>query len=114
MKITRLKLFPWLFALALASAAQADPATDPARDCPRTVQFELGDTQFEPGDSITIREVRGSSDLIQTGGTYCVTGAYTLASQDEADLSFFATTTNATSSSSPISPEQTVRVTKGT
>jgi hypothetical protein len=112
MRTNYLKFLSALFALALASAAQAETTNDPVHDCPQIVQFELGDTQFEPGDSITIQEVRGGSDLIQTGGTYCVTGTYTLASQDEADLSFFATTTNRIST--PISPRQTMRVKKGT
>ncbi len=100
--------------LALASTLSASPQTtiDPERDCPHNVKIELGSSEFEPGDSITIQEMRGSSELIQTGGTYCLTGTYTLASQDEADLSLFATTTSRTPS--PIDPQQTMRVTKGT
>lgn len=112
MKTTHLIIFPAFFALALPLPAQERTAIDPARDCSHVVQFELGRTQFEPGDSITIQELRGNTNLIQAGCTYCVTGTYTLASQDEADLSFFATTTNRTSS--PIDPAQTVRVKKGT
>lgn len=45
---------------------------------------------------------------------YCVTGTYTLASRDEANLCFFSTTTNRTSSPSRVDPSQMVRVTKGT
>src|ERR1051326_6458760 len=94
MKTTYLKVLSGLSALAMISVSHAETQVDPAPDCPSTVQFELGDTEFEPGDSITIQEMRGSTDTIQTGGTYCVIGTYTLTSQDEADLSFYATTTN--------------------
>src|SRR6266404_8194300 len=112
MKTTYLIIIPAFFALALALPAQERTPIDPARDCSRVVQFEVGDTQFGAGDSITIQELRGNTNLIQAGGTYCVSGTYTLASQDEANLSFFTTTTNRTSS--PVDPAQTVRVKKGT
>jgi len=111
---THLILFPAFFVLALALRAQVGTPIDSARDCSHVVQFELGRAQFEPGDSITIQEVRGNTDLIQTDGTYCVTGTYTLASQDEANLCFFSTTTNRTSSPSRVDPAQMVRVRKGT
>jgi hypothetical protein len=112
MKTTHLTVFPAYFALALALPAQERTPIDPARDCSHVIQIELGDAQFKPGDSISIQELRGSTDQIEKGATYCVTGTYTLASQDEANLSFFATTTNRTSS--PVDPAQTVRVKKGT
>lgn len=114
MKRTDLIVIPVFFALALALRAQERTPIDPARDCSHVVQFELGRAEFEPGDSITIQEVRGNTDLIQIDGTYCVTGTYTLASQDEANLCFFSTTTNRTSSPSRVDPAQMVRVTKGT
>src|SRR6185437_12841766 len=82
------------------------------QDFSKAVPFELGDTEFLPGDSITIQEVRGTSDVIQPGETYCVTGTYTLASHDEADLAFFVTTTNRVST--PVDAAQHVRVSKGT
>jgi hypothetical protein len=97
--------FAWTTALA------ADQSLDPQQDCPRQLKFELGDSEFTPGDSIAIQELRGSSDIIQRGGIYCVIGTYTLASEDQADLSFFATTTNRTPT--PIDPQQTMRVAKG-
>ena len=114
MKTTHLIVFSAFYALALALPAQEHTPIDLARDCSHMVQFELGRTQFEPGDSITIQEVRGSTNLIQAGGTYCVTGTYTLASHDEANLCFYSTTTNRTSSPSRVDPAQMVRVTKGT
>jgi hypothetical protein len=112
MKTTHRVILPAFFVIAVAVPAQERTPIEPARDCSHAVQFELGDGQFQPGDSIAIQELRGSTDVIEAGGTYCVTGVYHLASRDEAKLCFFATTTNRTSS--PIEPAQTVRVTKGT
>jgi hypothetical protein len=83
-----------------------------AQDFPDVLQYEPGDSEFVPGDSITIQGLSGTADAIRPGGTYCVTGTYTLNSQDEADLSFFATTTN--KAPTPVDPEQTVHVMKGT
>lgn len=106
--ITKSKL---LFLLTIACAVHALADTTP-QDFTTAVQFELGASEFLPGDTITIKELRGTSDVIQPGETYCVTGSYTLASHDEANLCFYATTTNATST--PETPSQTVHVTKGT
>jgi hypothetical protein len=114
MKINPIKLLSGLAAACGALPLLAGTTTpgNPPRDFPRVVQYQLGDSEFAPGDNITIQELRGTTDDIRPGGTYCVTGAYTLNSQDEADLSFFATTTNKTSS--PIDTQQTVHVIKGT
>src|SRR5512137_3094162 len=92
-----------LLALTLALAASA-ATNDTAADFPSAVPFELGMTEFLPGDSITIQSVRGTSPTIRTGETYCVEGTYTLASKDEADLAVFATTTSAVSV--PTEPSQ--------
>ena len=83
-----------------------------AQDFPKSLKYELGDREFAPGDSIVIRELSGTSEEVQPGGVYCVSGDYTLSSQAEADLSFFATTTNRTPTA--IDAEQTMHVTKGT
>jgi hypothetical protein len=91
-----------------ASAATSDTATD----FPSVVPFEVGMTEFLPGDSITIQSVHGTSPTIRTGETYCVEGTYKLASKDEADLALFATTVSA--ASVPTEPSQVVRVKKGT
>jgi hypothetical protein len=114
MKINRIRLLSGLLAAYAAWPLVADTNTpgSPAQDFPRAVQYEPGDSEFAPGDSITIQELRGTTDDIRPGGTYCVTGAYTLNSQDEADLSFLATTTNKTPT--PIDKQQTVHVMKGT
>jgi hypothetical protein len=92
--------------------ANTNTPGNPPEDFPRAVPYELGDSEFAPGDSITIQELRGTADDIRSGGTYCVTGTYTLNSQDEADLSFFATTTSKTPT--PVGTQQTLHVTKGT
>ena len=98
------KLLPMLLAATCALA-------DSPADFPYPVPFELGEVEFAPGDSITITQVRGTSAAITTNQTYCVDGTYTLASQDQADLCLFATTTQATSA--PIDPQQRVRITNG-
>lgn len=107
--ITKSKL---LILLVTACATLPSLADTTQQDFPNAAQFELGSSEFLPGDSITIQELRGTSDVIQPGGTYCVTGTYTLASHPEADLSFFATATNA--KPTPVDPAQTMHVTKGT
>ncbi len=85
------------------------PATD---ILPYNVQFEVGDAEFLPGDSIAIEEVRGTSELISTGQTYCVRGTYTLASHGEAMLAFYVTVTSG-SGVSQVEPAQRVKVVKG-
>ena len=113
MKINRIKLLSGLAAACAALPLLADTTPgNPPQDFPRALQYELGDSEFAPGDSITIQELRGTADDIRPGGTYCVTGTYTLNSQDEADLSFFATTTN--KNPTPVDEQQTVHVMKGT
>ncbi len=114
MKINCIKLMPGLAALCAALPLLADtnaPGTPPP-DFPRAVPYELGDSEFAHGDSITIQELRGTADDIRPGGTYCVSGTYTLNSQEEADLSFFATSTN--KAMTPIDARQTLHVMKGT
>jgi hypothetical protein len=98
--------------LITTCATQPLLAQTSPQDFPSAVQFELGDSGFLPGDSITIQEVRGTSDAIQPGGTYSVTGTYTLTSHDNADLCLFATTTNR--APTPTDPAQCVHLTNGT
>ncbi len=109
----QLVLFAALACACTALPPRADAGTSaPAPGFPHVVQYELGDSEFAPGDSIKIEGLRGTSATIESGGTYCVTGTYVLTSQDEADLSFFATTTNRIAAR--VEPEQTVHLTKGT
>ena len=78
-----------LWGAALAGFAAEDPLNG---EFPHAVPFELGDSQFAPGDTITIQSVRGTAESFRTNETYCVEGAYTLASKDEANLALFVTT----------------------
>jgi hypothetical protein len=103
------RFFTTLFvglSIAVASAATNAPSLA------HMVRYEIGDTEFAEGDSITIEEIRGTSPTIVTGGTYAVSGRYTLSSADEADLSLFATTTDP--SPKPVDAQQTIRVKRGT
>ena len=80
----RPRFFVALFAITASCALAAADATEgTSGDLPFAVPFELGDAQFPPGDSITIRQVRGTSETIAVGGTYCVDGTYTLNSRDK-------------------------------
>jgi hypothetical protein len=97
--------------LALPLLGQTTSAYQP-QELTRVVPYELGDSEFAAGDSITIQELRGTAEKIQPGETYSVSGTYSLNSESDADLSFFATTTNR--NPTPIDPQQTVHVTKGT
>jgi len=100
-----------LLVLACTTPELAE-SEEAANDLAYVVPFELGQIEFAPGDNIVIESVRGTSQLITTGQTYCVEGTYTLASCEEANLAFFATVPN--SGPTPIDPKQTVRVQKGT
>ena len=108
MKTNRLVLFSALAAFCAALPLRAD-TTD--SEFPHVVQVEQGTSEFAPGDNIVIEEVRGDTNTLGPGGTFCVKVKYTLASHDEADLSLFMTTTNRTPT--PIDPKQTARIKKG-
>jgi hypothetical protein len=97
--------------VVLAVSAVNCAATEAADDLPCMVPFELGDAQLPPGDSITIEQVRGTSEKIMPGGTYSVDGTYTLRSMDEAQLAFYATTSS--TNSTPVDPKQKTGVKKG-
>jgi hypothetical protein len=91
------------------TARGGTPAT--AADFPSVVAFELGTADFQPGDSITIQQLRGTSPTIRTGETYYVEGTYTLASRDQADLAWY--TTSSSTVPTPTDPSQIARVEKG-
>ena len=108
------QLYATVITIILSCASGGRAATEETSgNLPHAVRFELGDTEFAHGDNITIKQVRGTSETITPGGTYCVEGTYTLASRDQADLAFFSTTI-AHSGPSPIDPKQHVRIKKGT
>src|SRR5689334_438536 len=46
------------------------------------VAFDIGATDFAPGDSITVTEVQGTKPDFEVGGVYLVRGEYVLASAD--------------------------------
>ena len=109
-----LRLLAIVITITFSCAPPGPAATEDATpDLPRAVRFKLGDANFASGDNITITRMRGTTETIATGGTYCVEGTYTLASRDEADLAFFSTSI-AASGPSPIDPKQHVRIKKGT
>jgi hypothetical protein len=54
---------------------------------PHAVHFQLGQTQFEDGDNITIDEIRGTSNTFSAGNVYVITGSYKLSSHGAATLS---------------------------
>jgi beta-lactamase regulating signal transducer with metallopeptidase domain len=85
----------------------------PSHYFPYAVRFELGETQFLPGDQITITEVRGTADRIALSQIYCVKGRYTLASHDRAQLSVGITADNAADGTRTGFKPQDTTVTKG-
>jgi len=106
-------LILWLRCLAAAALPVSSLlAQSVAGELPQAVQYELGKSEFASGDDITILQVRGTSDSIKVGETYSVEGTYKLASQDKADLAFYATTMVA-SGPTPVDPQQHVEVMKG-
>jgi hypothetical protein len=108
------RFYAALFTLAVSCAIAGKAAIGGnSVELSHAIQYELGDTQFAPGDKITIQHVRGTSDTIAIGGTYSVEGTYTLSSSEEADLAFF-TTTLSDGGPTPIDPRQHVRIKKGT
>lgn len=99
------------FALTLSSAMADSAITN--ENLPYEVPFELGSSNFAPGDNITITEVRGTSDKIEVGGTYSVEGTYTLGSKDQAVISLYATSIGY-SGPTPVDPKQIMHITNGT
>lgn len=92
--------------------AHAEPGALLSEAFPYVIAFEQGATQFQPGDLITITEVRGtSSDM--SGGIYRISGTYTLASRDSATLAAFVSASSAADGRSPVNSAQTLNVTRG-
>ncbi|HEY2368073.1 MAG TPA: hypothetical protein VGH87_16860, partial [Polyangiaceae bacterium] len=60
------------------------------------VPFAVSESHFTNGDSIVVREARGTRPSLEVDGEYVVRGDYTLASTDEARIGFtFRATTPA-------------------
>ena len=60
-----------------------------------------GAKRFSDGDSITIREVRGTAETFEPGNIYWIKGTYTLGSHDRAALSAYITAKDAAHGTSP-------------
>lgn len=73
-------------------AATPQPPVNSSNELTHVVPFELGTSYFPNGDSITIDQVLGTSDIISAGNVYQVKGTYKLVSQDKALLAAFVTT----------------------
>jgi beta-lactamase regulating signal transducer with metallopeptidase domain len=104
-------------AAAAAAGAGATAAHLPAgvnvADFPHVVKFDLGETQFLPGDSITITEIRGTADTVTPNNTYMIRGRFTLASAEHADLSTYVTAIDREQHHDAYDQRQTVRLDKG-
>ncbi len=107
-------LLPLTALRAAAPKGGVNDAAAPAEGFTHGVHFELGESQFLPGDHITITEIRGTSDQITPQNTYQIKGTYTLDSADDADLAVYVTSgvINDTHHD-PYDQRQTVHVTKG-
>jgi hypothetical protein len=88
-----------------ANVATSDPF-------PFAVPFEAGASQFDPGDRITIAEVRGTA-ADMAGGIYHVSGTYTLASRDSATLAASVTARDAADGKGPWNAAQRMTIKKG-
>src|SRR6185436_16869589 len=86
------------FQSANPSARAGEEAVE--SEFPHLIQFELGDAEFAPGDSIVITSVRGNRRHLEEGGRYLVEGSYTLTA-DGADLALH-TTSRGPSGPSPV------------
>jgi hypothetical protein len=65
------------------------------------------------GDAIVITAVHGTADTIAIGNTYRIDGAYTLGSQDEAQLSAYLTDTQPNEPHRRMIPGQSIVLKKG-
>lgn len=65
------------------------------KELSRPVRFDLGETHFLPGDSITIDSMRGTADSVAPGNLYEIKGHYMLASHPSAELAVNVTSRNA-------------------
>ena len=101
--------------VSLSVLRAADVEGQKSEDVSHVVHFEVGDTQFLAGDSITISEIRSGVDAVTVGNTYQVKGTYTLASANEANLAVYVTAlTRDDTHRDPYDSRQTVHIKKGT
>ena len=93
------------------TAATSDNPT--TWEFPYSVRFEPGATRFLDGDEITITEVRGTADAFSPGNIYCIKGAYTLTSHNQAMLAAFITAKDAKDGKGRYLKVQTTMVERG-
>jgi hypothetical protein len=92
------------------SDIQAKSASE--KDFPFTIAFEQGAARFQPGDEITITEVRGTSSDMSSG--ICrISGTYKLTSHDHATLAASVTARSAADGVGPWNKAQTTTITRG-
>jgi RNA polymerase sigma factor (sigma-70 family) len=72
-----------------AGGASNSPPTIDSETMKFQASFQLGSSKFLNGDQITISSIRGSSEVLAPGNSYVVTGTYTLASQQNAMLALY-------------------------
>ncbi|HTU24511.1 MAG TPA: M56 family metallopeptidase [Pirellulales bacterium] len=80
---------------------------------PYSVPFDQGMTKFLAGDSITILEVRGTSDTMTPGNLYWIRGTYNLASHEGAQLAAYVTATDPANARSRSLRSQTMPIVRG-
>jgi hypothetical protein len=80
--------------------------------CPFVIQPELGASEFAPGDGIVIASLRGDREHLETGGNYMLDGSYTLASAENADLAWLATS-HGPSGSTPVTDTEHIQIARG-
>lgn len=78
------------------------------------VYFDLGMSEFLPGDGIKISGIRGTNDVLAPGNVYQISGTYTLATREEANLAAYVTSAAANDNHHDADdPRQMVHITKG-
>jgi len=104
--------------IVVLSPAQPFPvypslAPAPSSQLTHLLDFRLGQTQFTPRDSITITEVRGTSDKFAVDGTFRVKGTYTLVSHDHATLALSVSARDPKYARGYWGEKQTIKINRG-
>ena len=103
-------MFGLTLVLLPLAALRAQEAPD---EFSHVVHFDLGNSQFLPGDNISITEIRGTADTVTPGNTYQIKGTYKLASAEEAKLATYVTEPADDTHHDPYDQRQTVAIKKG-
>ena len=97
----------------LTSLAAPPAAKTAGHDLSQKVDFKVGATQLRDGDSITIEEIHGTSNLIAPGNLYVVKGTYRLSSEKNATLAAYVTVTTREHDRTPTQSTQSMTVDQG-